>query len=366
MASSSWPTVAGSRVVNDDQWELMCSALSPDGVVGSHTDTSVVYGDSTGRQVKIRSGKLAQVAGGGWHSGASDITKSIAANASGSTRTDLVVLRRSRTTWAVTEEIVQGTPGAGVPALTRNAKGGGTGVWEIPLASVTVVNGAVTIASGDVTNMTWYIRGGGVSTLSTNSLQPPVADYNMLHHHDTGNEWVPVSGSWRVHGLWRSSQLLTGSAASVNFTGIPTYLRKVQLVCNARGDTASGLTGFCLRVGGDTGNVYLWAQMFAQNGGSPGNAQFAAVSSALFGYCPAASYPAAMWGSAEVTWPDWDRTTRALIGMCRGGNMDTVSNLIINTGVVIYAGSNTRNSLLIKPDAGNFIAGSQFLLEGRE
>ncbi len=197
MAESSWPTVAGSRVVSDDQWELLAMGFAVDGVVGLPTDTTVVFGDASGRQVKIRSGKIAHLVGHGYSSGTSDVVKTIGANSSGSTRIDLIVLRLTRSTLAVTAEVVAGTPGAGVPALTRNARGGGTGVWEIPLAQVTVVNGASTISSSDVTNIAWYSHGETVVTSSTSGLQPPAADYPRLRHHDTGYEFDSVSGAWR-------------------------------------------------------------------------------------------------------------------------------------------------------------------------
>lgn len=263
MAESSWPTVAGSRAVDDSQWELMTSGFAPDGIIGAVTDTTVVYGDSTGRQVKVRASKLAVVAGAGWSSGASDFTLSIAANSSGSTRTDTIVLRRSRTTWAVTATIIQGTPGAGAPALVRNAKGSAAGSWDIPLATVTVVNGAVTIASSDVTNCAWYVRGGGISTTSTNFYQPPVGDYNMLWHHDTGNRWVPVSGAWQVDGFWRSAQVLTVAATTITFSSIPSYFRNLRLVLLARGDAASQqYVNVKMRFNTDSGTNYDHQQIY--------------------------------------------------------------------------------------------------------
>lgn len=136
----------------------MCSSFMPDGIVGTIADTTAVYADSTGMQVKIRSGKIATVHGHGWYSGSSDFTKTVTANASGSARVDLVVLRLSRSTWAITAEVKAGTPGSGVPpSLTQDAATTGAGVWEIPLATVAVANGAVTIAAGNVTNAQQYV-----------------------------------------------------------------------------------------------------------------------------------------------------------------------------------------------------------------
>jgi hypothetical protein len=209
VAESSWPTVAGSRIVTDDQWELLSIGFGVDGVLGLPTDSSVVYGDASGRQVKVRAGKIGHIGGHGWASGTSDVVKTIGANSSGSTRIDLIVLRLTRSTLAVTAEVVAGTPGAGVPALTRNARGAGTGVWEIPLAQVTVVNGAATISAGDVTDIAWYSHGNTVTTSSTSGVQPPATDYPRLRHYNTGYEYDSLHGLWR-RGPWGVARGMVG------------------------------------------------------------------------------------------------------------------------------------------------------------
>lgn len=170
MAESTWPSTAGSHVVTDDQWEQMASAFMDDGVIDAPGATTAVFGDSSGRQVKIRANKLAMVGGHGYLSGTSDVVKTITANSSGSTRIDRVVLGLDRTTWAVTSYVKAGTPGAGVaPSLQRDAKGSSTGKWEISLAQVTVVNGAATIAAADVlvdqpyTRLAWNTAWGVVA-----------------------------------------------------------------------------------------------------------------------------------------------------------------------------------------------------------
>lgn len=209
MAESSWPTVAGSRAVTDDQFELMSTHWSADGVDLNFTSTPV-FGDSSGRQVKVRAGFDAIVGGHGYTSGTSDTVRAVTANASGSTRFDAVVLGLDRTTWAVTTYVKAGTPGAGTPpALTRNARGGSTGVWEIPLAMVQVTNGASTINSGDVTNIAWYVQGATVTTTSTNPLQPPAADYTRMRHTDTGHEFDSVAGAWR-RAPWQVARGIIG------------------------------------------------------------------------------------------------------------------------------------------------------------
>lgn len=370
MAESSWPTVAGSRVVNDDQWELMTSGFAPDGIIGAPTDTTVVYGDSTGRQVKVRASKLAIVAGAGWSSGTSDFTLSIAANSSGSTRTDTIVLRRSRTTWAVTATIIQGTPGAGAPALVRNAKGSSAGSWDIPLATVTVVNGAVTIAAGDVTNCAWYVRSGGVSTSSTNFYQPPVADYSTLWHHDTGNRWIAVSGAWRVDGFWRTTQVLAVAAATITFSSIPAYFRNLRLTLLARGDAAAQqYVNVKMRFNNDSGTNYDHEQIYGA-AATAGAGEGLADTGLLLGDMPG---PTVISGSVAAFTVDipfyadatfWTATIseKTLMSQTSGGQAGQLwrksfSGRWRNTAAV--------NRIDLITSAGNFIAGSSAELMGQ-
>lgn len=220
MAESSWPTVAGSRVVTDDQWELMSQGMSADGIYGSSTAAAPVFGDSTGRQVKVRAARVGFCGGRGYSSGAADTIKTIGANASGSTRIDLVVMGLDRTTWAVTTYVKAGTAGSGVPpALQRDARGSSSGKWEIPLATVNVVNGASTISAADVTNIAWFAYGDTVATVSTSPLLPPAADYQRLRYTDTNVELVSVSGAWR-RADWASPWGVIGGRTFLGSSGI--------------------------------------------------------------------------------------------------------------------------------------------------
>lgn len=157
MAQTSWPNTAGGRAVNDVQWEKMAAGFIDDGIIGLPTDTPVVYGDSTGLQVKVRANRNAVVRGRGWDSGTADFTLAIGANASGSTRIDLVVLRLTRSTWDLSMVVKAGTPGAGAPALTQDPVATGTGTYEVAVAQVTVASGAATISATNVVDKANYI-----------------------------------------------------------------------------------------------------------------------------------------------------------------------------------------------------------------
>lgn len=186
MASSSWPD-GTPRTVDDNEYEILGSAWSTDGVVGSPSDTPVVFGDSTGLQVKIRAGRYGVLHGKGWYSGAVELTKAITSNSSGQPRIDLVVLGLDRSTQLVTEYVKAGTASASPspPSLQRDAAGSGTGKWEIPLARVAVASGAATISAGNVTPVAPVVGAGQL-------ILPNVAALDQI--------WSPTPGTTAIVG----------------------------------------------------------------------------------------------------------------------------------------------------------------------
>lgn len=78
-------------------------------------------------------------------------TLSFAANSSGSTRIDVVVLTADYAAPSVRLAVVQGTPAAGVPSLTQTGSGT-SGLWQIPLAYVTLTNGYASITAAMITD----------------------------------------------------------------------------------------------------------------------------------------------------------------------------------------------------------------------
>ncbi len=255
MAESSWPSPSNGRVVDDAQYEKLGLSFGPNaGVVGDFTSPQLVYGDSTGMQVKVAADRYALVRGHEWWSGASIFTKSIGANSSGSTRTDLVVLRLSRTTWDVTCVVVAGTPGAGAPAATQNA--GTTGSWDLPLATVTVVNNASTISAANVTYVGAHLTtdGAGYRVPSVAALayvpdkyagmQAVLSDGTAYRYESS--VWVDPLG-WITYSpvLYHN---LTGSRATLSSTiNVAKYLKRgkmvtvhTELTMNANGTASTG------------------------------------------------------------------------------------------------------------------------------
>ena len=218
MTEASWPSPnhgTPARSVTDAEYPHLAPWAS-DGVFPSSSD--VVYANSSGMQVHVRAGKYAIVRGHAWTSGGSEYNLTVAANSSGSTRVDTVVLRLDRSTWDVTAVVRQGTPGSGAPTLQRDT--GDTGLWEIPLADVTVPNGVSSIAAGNVKTRTLSqsnaVRVCGVitdiqATLTTGDIVYEAQNGRWLGwtgsnatvmHWDTGDIPLAIGGStWTSAGL---------------------------------------------------------------------------------------------------------------------------------------------------------------------
>lgn len=187
MAQSSWPSPADSRVVSDLQYEQLVAAQYADGQLGSPSDSPLVYADGSGRQVFVRAGRFAQLRGHGWTSGSPAVTLAIGANSSGSTRIDLVVLGLDRSTWNVTVYAKAGTPGSGAPALQTDT--GTTGIYEMPLAEVTVPNGASVTSAGQVKPRAWWTRADGYASSGTDTRPPSPVTGEVLWESGTKYVW---------------------------------------------------------------------------------------------------------------------------------------------------------------------------------
>jgi hypothetical protein len=187
VAQSSWPSPTSSRTVTDLQYEQLVAPQYVDGLVGSPTDAALVSADGSGMHVFLAASRYGQVRGHAWTSGASTVTLTIGANSSGSTRTDLVVLGLDRSTWNATAYVKAGTPGSGAPALQTDT--GDTGIFEIPLAEVTVLNGTSAISAGQVKTRHWYARPDGVASASTDTRPPSPTPGMRMWESGTAYVW---------------------------------------------------------------------------------------------------------------------------------------------------------------------------------
>lgn len=215
MAESTWPdpSTTPSRLVNDIQYEKLFSVMG-DGLLGTPL-TPAVVGDSTGLQVKIKANTRGLVKGHMYDAGTTDVVKTIAANTSGSTRLDLVVLQLDRATWKVTSQVKLGTPGASTPpTVQRDADdtATGTGKFEIPLAQVTVANGASTITAGNVKPLAYYIGLPELWTTSDAYTYVSATAGQLINKLDVGERDIYNSGYKAIPTTGDTSRLVASTS----------------------------------------------------------------------------------------------------------------------------------------------------------
>lgn len=193
----------------------------PSGLIGSPALSSLVYADSSGRQVKVQPSRAAMVRGFRWESDGAGIVRAIAANASGNPRIDLAVLRLNRNDFSVTFQVIQGSPAASpvAPAVTQNT--GATGVWELPLAQITVANNASTLAAATVKDVSWYL--GATDLVGTSATFPPVLPGASFTAVDVAKKYDAVGSAWHLTG---ENGALTSVSASTGWSGNIYFRRR--------------------------------------------------------------------------------------------------------------------------------------------
>lgn len=191
MTEDSWPASTHTAVDDTEaEFERLMAYIEPSAVIGTPADTAVVFGDSSpGRIVKVRLGKYAKVRGYLWASGLADVSLSIAANSSGSTRQDIVVLRLDRATQEVRAAVKTGTT-----TLTQNDPGVGSDFWEILLAQVAVPNGASVITAANVTRKENYVRPS--SLIVTSDTLPAALKSLSVYEWDTGKSKIGTGSAF--------------------------------------------------------------------------------------------------------------------------------------------------------------------------
>lgn len=146
MAETSYP-FDSNGLPTESEWSTFFKRMIPDGVLRGSLDELQGFADSTGMQVKVRTGE-AYVQG--FYYG-NDAVKTVAVTAAdpSNPRIDRIVLRLSPSSNSITAVVKAGTPAGSpsAPALTQNST-----TWEIPIALVAVAAGATGIAAGNVTD----------------------------------------------------------------------------------------------------------------------------------------------------------------------------------------------------------------------
>jgi hypothetical protein len=144
MAQTYYP-LAKSPILTPQQWSKMAQNWLGTGVIKGRLNELAVYADSTGMQVKVKSGQ-ANINGIFYESDTEEVLPIAVADAS-NPRIDRIILRLDLAGDNVQLAVLQGVPAVSPvgPALTQN-----DARWEISLAYVYVNAGAATIAAGNI------------------------------------------------------------------------------------------------------------------------------------------------------------------------------------------------------------------------
>lgn len=211
MTETYFPFDAGAgSSVQEAQWREMARNWRGSGVFSGVLDALEVYGDSSGMQVKLKTGE-AWVDGFKYKNSA-EMTLAISAAHATLGRIDRIILRLDISNNTLTVVVLAGTPAASpaAPALTQSL----TGTYEISLAKITVGAAVSTITSGNVTDERTYSLATFNSPLAT--------------EYDSGWFAVAYGNTYTfAHGLGGAPKLAIVEWCSTN---APTPSTKIYVV----------------------------------------------------------------------------------------------------------------------------------------
>jgi len=174
-----------------DQSDFNMRMMRPQGVIPESALGTLIQSAPGGMVVRIGPGE-AFIQGFQYLNDA-NVDLGIAANSSGSTRIDTVVLSLNRTANTLALAVVQGIAGAGAPALTQVAGGN----WQFPIANITVANAVGSIVNGNIADLRVFSR------WPTNAVASPMITDGDLIVGGTGGTptRMPMGSASRVFGV---------------------------------------------------------------------------------------------------------------------------------------------------------------------
>jgi hypothetical protein len=191
---------------------------------------------------------------------------------------------------------------------------------------------------------------GGMSTVTRYT--------DMLAGNAVWNPWEP-QGAYDA----LSTVTLSTTTASIEFAGIPTGYKHLQIRAISRDNRASTANSVLIRVNGDTGSNYAFHRLIGD--GSAASASSAASQTETYAYIqPCANSTANIFGAGIIDILDYSNTSKTKVFRTLGSNDQNGSGFIS-----LYSGlwNNTSaiNTIRLYPDnAASFVANTQFTLYG--
>ncbi|GAA5078550.1 hypothetical protein [Streptomyces similanensis] len=190
MAQSSYP-FGSSQIATEDQWSSYFRMFQVDGVfAASETGTDLKVTASNVSTLSVAPGEA--VIQGTYYGNSAALNVNVPTNSAGITaRKDLIVLRRDPSADATTVQYKTG--GTSYPSLSQTLNG----IWEIPLAQVTVAAGASVVAPSGVTDLRWFV-GRPVVFGSFSFRRPPMR--GQIHVDNGVDLYVGDGTNWNYLG----------------------------------------------------------------------------------------------------------------------------------------------------------------------
>lgn len=134
------------------------------------------------------------------------------------TRQDRIVLRRDWSAQTVRITRIAGVEGGGIPAMTQSAAPSGTGIWDIPLATLSVTTGGV-ITVTDAREYCLFGTVPGTGAIGTTQITDSSVDWADRETR-TCRHWL-AGGDF--HPVVNAGDFTPSSGTTVTWTGAPTW-----------------------------------------------------------------------------------------------------------------------------------------------
>lgn len=164
-----------------------------------------------------------------------------------------------------------------------------------------------------------------------------------------------------------SSQILSGTAATVTFSSIPQSFRHLTLICQARTDAAAEADNIQLRFNADSSAIYDRQRLSANNTTLSGAAARAGTADQI-GVCEAANSRASNFSPTHTYIYGYTRTDAEKNTLSHSsvfGDVSADTDLQIQFRAGRWRSTAAITSITLLPLTGpNFVSGSRFELYG--
>jgi hypothetical protein len=163
-----------------------------------------------------------------------------------------------------------------------------------------------------------------------------------------------------------AESIAVGAVANITFSSIPQTYRNLYIVLQARGDTAATNAQLYVQFNGDTGNNYDSELIDGSGSAAWAGAENVAFAQMVLGIISAANAPASVAGQTRIDIANYAAAVFQKTALSRTGFKLANSTTNVQTGLAagFWRSGAVITSILLKPSAGNFIAGTSAQLYG--